>query len=256
MGVCSEATAFIAGHVLLNDDQKKILTQAARETLAEELSRFETLAGGNLTIFLRWLVLNVEKCDAEVLLKETVQVWRCRRPTYAEITQFLRGYFKLGGSSEFNIVQVRRLAAELDRVEDGLPMRFQQLFFELAGLQEAIERDKTQVENKFADERELPDEIDLSILRIAIESGTHQFPPLSDSVKAAKQLGDIAEEDSRASPSNEQKTDVSPETDAESEETEPSIATNEVDVADGVASVANVSGEATTPEAEEPGVVV
>ena len=195
-----DAVAYVAGLVMMTEGELSISPEQ-RTKIYEEVQKLARIASDHVTIYVRWLLLNVDSIDAKILETETTTQWRSRRPKFAEFVQFLRGFFELTQKTTVSMTQLRRIASELDRVEDGMPVRYQHLFFELASTQEATLRRKNQ-EHGSEDKGPLPDCVDLSLMKDALMSNRVFFPPLPEAVQlaehnnAADQSGDgVAKDD-------------------------------------------------------------
>lgn len=194
-----DAVAYVAGLVMMTEGELS-LSPEQRTKICEEVQKLARIASDHVTIYVRWLLLNADSIDAKILETETTTQWRSRRPKFAEFVQFLRGFFELTQKTTVSMTQIRRIASELDRVEDGMPVRYQHLFFELASIQEATLRRKK--EHGSEDKAQLPDCVDLSLMKDALMSNRVFFPPLPEAVQlaehnnAADQSGDgVAKDD-------------------------------------------------------------
>lgn len=124
------------------------------------LDDVEKLTQGIVTVTVRWFMLNITKATSADILREFARSWMARPPQFSEVVFFLRGAIELQETTVFGTSQLAIMMGELDRVDEGIPVRFQQLYFELSG----VPSTKT---------------IDLDIVKTAFKQGSLTFPPLT-----------------------------------------------------------------------------
>lgn len=184
----SLALAHVAGALLLKYDTAPTTIDArARATLRDILEKLERNARGNVTILHRYLLLELDKMSAEYLWTEIHSQWQTHvRTTCNEFLAFLATFFKVWGTTSFRRPALERILRELDRVADGLPMRYQELFFELSAAMQQYGEDVV---------------VDLQGLSEALELQQYSFPPLPPTAISGTRLstsekreGNVADE--------------------------------------------------------------
>jgi len=167
----TDAVAYAAGFVTFRS-REVALTSDERARLRAAFERFDKCAHQCVTVYVRWVLLNVDELEIADLWRETLAQWRARRPTYGELLHYLRGFFDWCDAPEaVTCAHARVLATEIDRVYDGLPVRYQQLFFELLRVCKEHDERKNDDEGKDGDgDTAEPSTVDLSGLKTALEA--------------------------------------------------------------------------------------
>ena len=143
-----EAIAYVSGYLLLTHNHMResapnkleaeserspvndILSVQTREHIHTTLQKYASNVGNWITIRHRWLMMQIREATFDDIWKEVVVAWRLERPTFGHLRHFLRGYFEVSESTSIPPFAIKILALELERVKDGMPERFQHLFFE------------------------------------------------------------------------------------------------------------------------------
>ena len=149
-----------------SDSKIPSASQNNRKDIKTFVQQVEKISEGMLTITGRWLYVNVERADCKDITKEIYRAWASRAPTLSEVKIFLRGYFEVAKTTKFKQHQALILASELDRCDTGLPLRYQQLYFELVQYIEYCKQNISDA-NK---------ELDVSCIRDAIKLNFDTFP--------------------------------------------------------------------------------
>tara|TARA_B110000027_G_C16050701_1_gene269800 strand:- start:127 stop:798 length:672 start_codon:yes stop_codon:yes gene_type:complete len=156
------------------------LGEDVRTKLKATLDKYEANVSGYITIGHRYLLLHIEDAEVNTLWTEVANHWYAQqRISFAHLILFLSGYFDTSASASLNATALGTLCAEIERVGDGLPPRFQHLFFELASVLEEY------------DENDL--EVDLTQLKDSIALHRFSFPnlPVSAIRGTKKQKTDV-----------------------------------------------------------------
>ena len=131
----NQALAHVAGALLLKSETPVTLSAEKRATLKRILEQLETNNNGLITVWHRWALLKIDDIDSEELWRQVTHQWmRSERTTFVEFMSFLSGFFTVWDTTTFSGHAVQGIASELERVADGIPHRFQQLFFELTAI--------------------------------------------------------------------------------------------------------------------------
>lgn len=146
MASCRNIVAFAHGFCAAQATLRASLTTSSedwtddvRREFLDALRLRERNMNGNVTIVVRWLVEHGERMTGQDIAKMLSLHWRSvHRLRWTEALSYLRGYLEGRGVWEMNVARVADLCDILERVEDTLPKRMQQLFFELLHFTETI----------------------------------------------------------------------------------------------------------------------
>ena len=167
MRMSADAIAYTAGALLLRGRKPPScgLTEETRSALHDRALKYEKNVSGHVTIGHRWLILHVLNAEPEALWGEVQNQWFSQpRTSFAHLVTFLCGYFDTAPSAVLTREPLALFVAELERVGDGLPPRFQHLFFELMSVLDEYGDDLT---------------VDLQTVKDAIELQKIVFPNLA-----------------------------------------------------------------------------
>ena len=143
----NQALAFVSGALLLRSSTPIALPNDVRKTLKRILKKFEDNSEGRISIWHRWLLMNVDTVEAGHLWSEAGGQWlRKPRTSFSELTSFLDGFFTLWPDTVFRTDALTTLVSEIERVEKDLPVRFQELFFELSTILTEYEHPEVDLE--------------------------------------------------------------------------------------------------------------
>ena len=162
----SQALAHVAGVLLLKYDEAPTELDAKdRASMKKLLEKLEKNYSGYVTVWHKWMLMHVDDADASFLWKEVKDQWlRSPRTTFSDFLSFLSAYFNLWNDTILNVHGLKMVVYELERVGDGLPPRYQQLFFEL-----------TEVINQYEDDVK----VDLAAVKEAMELHRVVFPDMT-----------------------------------------------------------------------------
>ena len=177
-----EIIAFVAGYLALyygtqtkqkkdesNKDEKSDVPKIPdehREELKKFLGTADQLSRGVVSVTVRWLMLNIDKCEVPDIASDVLRVWGARPPSFTEIGMFLKGYFDVTKQNKFSVAHALIVLQELDRCDCGIPMRFQHLYFELSGFVHAAKGKDDDLS------------VDVEIVKKALEMNQVDFPKL------------------------------------------------------------------------------
>ena len=190
-----DIVAYTMGYLLISNatSAKKDVVQ---DIPSEERARLKTFVGEAITlaneivsISVRWLALNIDNTSGREMIQELGRSWMMRAPTFPEYTYFLKGAFEVRNAAKLNRDEIMLAMTELDRVDDGVPLRYQQLYFELAPY----------ISN------EAVDTIDFEPLRMSLRHGSVNFPKLELPTLPDVAGGDAEVKKSEASEAKEEK---------------------------------------------------
>jgi len=108
------------------------ITDDERGRLLRFLNEVDEFTNGKVTIPVRWLMVNIETVTSQELVHEVGRGWLVQPPSFEEYTFFLRGALEVLDRTLFTADEALFLIGELKRVRDGVPLRFQQLYFEVS----------------------------------------------------------------------------------------------------------------------------
>ena len=133
-----DIVAYTMGYVLISNatsaknDIVRDIAPEERTRLQQFIEEAMKLTNEIVSISVRWLALNIERASARDIIQELGRAWMTRSPTFSEYTYFLKGAFEVRDASKLTPDEVMLIMTELDRVGEGVPLRYQQLYFELA----------------------------------------------------------------------------------------------------------------------------
>jgi hypothetical protein len=163
----TDAIAYAAGALLLRGRKAPEggLVNEARTAVHDRAQKYEKNVSGHITIGHRWLILHVLSAEPKALWGEVQNQWFSQpRISFAHLVTFLCGYFDTTSSAVLNREALSVLAAEIERVGDGLPPRFQHLFFEVMSVLDEYGDDLV---------------VDLQVVKDALELQKIDFPNLA-----------------------------------------------------------------------------
>ena len=175
----NQALANISGALLLKSATAISLSSTDRASIKHILEKVEKNCSSYITIWHRWVLLKIDDIDTEQLWREVGQQWlRSPRTTFTELMSFLSGYFNVWNETKLEEHAVKTLVSELERVGDGLPPRYQKLFFELTTILE-------EYENPI---------VDIQIVKEALELYRPTFPDFTSNMVQGDRKGKENEE--------------------------------------------------------------
>ena len=112
--------------------------EGMQDGLLKGLQLRERNMNGDVTVMVRWLLLHCKAMTFADVFKMTRAQWMSTaRLRWTEALSFLRGYLDGGGNWILDTKGMSEFCDVLERVEDMLPGRMQQLFFELTAHEHA-----------------------------------------------------------------------------------------------------------------------
>ena len=138
-----DATAYLVGFCVLSlpegnidKENKKVthheMSKGEREKLVGFCKYVDRNEKSIATVGMRWVMTRIETASCGQIFDELVRKWMAVPPSDKTIMMFLRGYFDTtDGGTTITRHQATIIMSELDRVAVGLPVRYQQLYFEL-----------------------------------------------------------------------------------------------------------------------------
>jgi hypothetical protein len=139
MASCRNVTSYAYGFCVAQRGRSDAWSQEVHDRLLNALTVRERNLNGNVTIVVRWLLLHSKNMSGEDIAKMVKAHWMgTARLRWSEALSYLRGYLDGGGTWNMDMAGLADLCDLLERVEDTLPKRMQQLIFELLSHMEAV----------------------------------------------------------------------------------------------------------------------